>query len=61
MTELLLEILAVGNAFTVMVVLLLLIQPAALISVRVYVVVAVGITVLFAADELNPDGLLDHE
>ena len=54
----LLPTLAVGNGFTVITTLFVLLQPVAVIvSVTLYVVVIVGLTLGFALVELNPDGL----
>ena len=56
--EALLPAFAVGNGFTVTTTLFILLQPVAVIvSVTLYVVVAVGLTLGFAFVELNPDGL----
>jgi hypothetical protein len=52
---------AVGKEFTVTVTELELTQPLELVSVTVYVVVVVGLTVGFADVELNPEGELAHE
>jgi L-aminopeptidase/D-esterase-like protein len=52
---------AAGKGFTVMVTELDLTQPLELVSVTVYVVVTVGLTVGFAAVEVKPAGLLIQE
>jgi hypothetical protein len=53
---------AAGNGFTVTVTLLLFEQPVAvMVSVRVYVVVAVGDTVGFDKADVKPTGLDTHE
>ena|ERR1700722_4299888 len=53
---------AAGNAFTVTVTLFDKLQPVAvMVSVIVYTVVTVGLTVGFAEVEVNPEGTLPHE
>jgi hypothetical protein len=52
---------ATGKEFTVTVTELELTQPFELVSVTVYVVVVVGLTVGLADVELNPEGELAHE
>jgi hypothetical protein len=49
-----------GKAFTVMVTGFDFTQPLLFVSVSVYVVVTVGVTVGFAEVEVNPDGELVH-
>jgi hypothetical protein len=53
---------AAGNGFTVTVTLLDNLQPVdVIVSVSVYIVVAVGETVALEELEVNPDGLLVQE
>jgi hypothetical protein len=52
---------AAGSGFTVIVTVLDFTQPLLLVSVRVYVVVAVGDTEGFDAVEVKPEGLLVQE
>jgi hypothetical protein len=60
-TDELLPAFAAGVEFTVITILLLLVQPLAVtVSVNVYVVVAVGDTDGLLTVELKPDGLLDQ-
>ena len=50
---------AAGNGFTVIIAEFAFVQPVDMIvSVRAYVVVAVGLTAGFAEVDVNPDGLL---
>jgi hypothetical protein len=52
---------AAGKGFTVILTELDLIHPFELVSVTVYVVVTVGLTVGFAAIDVKPAGLLIQE
>jgi hypothetical protein len=52
---------AAGSAFTVIVTEFDLTQPLLFVSVRVYVVVTVGLTEGFDEVEVNPEGLLVQE
>jgi hypothetical protein len=52
---------AFGNEFTVTVTEFEFTQPFELVSVTVYMVVAVGLTDGFAAVEVNPEGELAQE